>query len=194
MTNPMQIVRSRIRSCGVTLIELMMVIAIGAVLIGIAVPSFQNLVLQSRISGNVNDLVGAINLARSEAVKRGGGTSICRSTDQATCATAGSGWATGWIVFSDANMNGVVDGTDVVINAFGAFPSGVTAVANAGMTDNIRYMSNGRPTATFTGALMTICPSGTDLKYCKYVCVNSQGRTRVETLAEHSVTASTCGS
>lgn len=191
MYNAMSQVHARIRSTGVTLVELMIAIAIGAILVGIAVPSFQNVVMQSRISAHVNDMVSAINLARSEAVKRGGGATVCRSSDQATCATATAGWESGWIVFSDVNMNGAVDTGDTLINAFSALSSGSTAVANAGMTNAIVFVANGRPTATFTGAQTLICPAGSNPTFCRYICVNSQGRPRVDTPAEY--TAATCG-
>jgi len=181
---------------GITLVELMVTIAIAAILMAVAAPAMTSFLLQGRISAHVNDLVGAINLARSEAVKRGGGVTICRSSDQASCSTATTGWEVGWIVFADPNLNATVDAGETIIHVFPALPNGSTAVANSGMTTGITFAGNGRPGATFSGALMTICPSttsvGTSTSYCRYICINAQGRPRVDTPTAYA-TDTICG-
>ncbi len=59
------------RARGFTLIELMVVVLIMAILATMAVPSFQTMIQQNRINGYTNELVSALSVARSEAVKRG---------------------------------------------------------------------------------------------------------------------------
>lgn len=188
MQSSMYWIHARIFGRGMTFVEVMVTIAIGTILMAIAVPSLAGLVARARISAHVNDFVGAINLARSEAVKSGGGVTICPSSDQASCATATTGWEIGWIVFGDPDLSGTVNGTETVINAFAPLPNGSTAVANV---NKITFLGNGRPGATFSGALTTICPSA-DASACRYVCINSQGRPRVDTPSEHDVDA-LCG-
>ena len=68
---------------GFTLVEILITIVISAVLLGIAVPQLTDQVQKSHISSHVSDLMAAMNLARSEAVKSGRGVTMCRSTDQA---------------------------------------------------------------------------------------------------------------
>lgn len=80
---------------GFTIIELMVAITVLAVLLGIGVPSFQATIQGNRISTTTNDLVAALQYARSEAIRRGVNVTLCSSGDQATC--SGS-WANGWIV------------------------------------------------------------------------------------------------
>lgn len=60
-----------IRSGGFTLVELMVVVAIMAIVASIAVPSFNTMIKNNRLTAAVNDLSGALNYARSEAVRRG---------------------------------------------------------------------------------------------------------------------------
>lgn len=82
---------------GFTLIELMVAIAVLAILLGIAVPSFKDALLGSTLTSQANNLVAAINLARTEAIKRNVRVTLCASSDGLACASSG-GWEQGWIV------------------------------------------------------------------------------------------------
>lgn len=95
---------------GFTLVELMVTIAIVAILSAIALPSFSNSIRNNRLATTTNEFIGAVNLARSEAVKSNRGGRICASSDGATC---GTDWAAGWIVFGDANGNGTPQADEI---------------------------------------------------------------------------------
>lgn len=86
------------KNSGVTLIELLIAVAVLAIGAVLAIPSFTELVKNNRLTSASNNLVRALQLARSEAVKRNAPVTVCRSQDQAQCKT-GSGWTDGWIVF-----------------------------------------------------------------------------------------------
>jgi len=88
-------------SHGLTLIELITTIGIVAILATVAVPSFNDLRLDSQRTTTVNDFIHALFLARSEAIKRGQVVSICKSKDGTTCAAKGAQWDDGWIVFAN---------------------------------------------------------------------------------------------
>lgn len=117
------------RRSGFTLIELMIAIAVAAILITLATPSFRLLIQNNRISGAANDFVTALNLARGEAIKRGATVFICRTDDpQAAppdCQRANNGWhdgnwSTGWLIYAVptdtiAAAADYVDGTDVLV-------------------------------------------------------------------------------
>lgn len=100
-------------TCGFTLVELMVTLAVAAILIAMATPSFRELMMNNRLTVTTNDFVGAANLARSEAIKRGLNASVCISNDGATC-SAGTQWNVGWIVWFDANNSGTPDAGEIV--------------------------------------------------------------------------------
>ena len=91
-------------SQGLTLIELIVVIAVLGILSGIAAPSFSQLILDQRQITQLNTLVGHLHLARSEAIKRRHWVVICKSHNGEQCTTGGD-WRSGWIVFEDRNQD-----------------------------------------------------------------------------------------
>lgn len=96
------------RSHGFTLIELMVVIAIAAILLTLAGPSFVSAYRNARLNSYTNGMVAAINATRGEAMKRNM-FALMQPKD-------GSDWNTGWIIFVDTDMNMQLDRSkDIVI-------------------------------------------------------------------------------
>lgn len=114
---------------GFTLVELLITIVIATILVALTVPAFHTFVQNNRITAQVNELVTALTLTRSEAVKRKQTVSICSSSDVSTCT---GNWNQGWIIFTDDNSNGAVDaGTDVVLRVWEGLTGGATLTATA---------------------------------------------------------------
>jgi type IV fimbrial biogenesis protein FimT len=113
-------VQLRRKSAGFNLIELMTVVAVGAVLIGIGTSSYKYVTNSNRVSMEVNGLLGDLMVARSEAIRQSYNVYVCPT---AGCASS-SNWQSGWTVFADVNGNGTYDaGTDVLIRVQKAFSS-----------------------------------------------------------------------
>lgn len=88
---------------GLTLVELMVTVAIMAILLGVGVPSFQSFVQNSRATAQANEFLTAMSLARSESLKRARPVSICGTTNNQTC---NGTWQDGLLVFRDGNAAG----------------------------------------------------------------------------------------
>ncbi len=88
----------RLKIAGFTLLELMIGIAVLAILVTVAAPAMQNTIRNNRLTAQANDLVTAFQFARSEAIRKNGSIDICASTDGTTCAGSGTSWSDGWIV------------------------------------------------------------------------------------------------
>ncbi|MDD2767329.1 MAG: GspH/FimT family pseudopilin [Methylococcus sp.] len=91
-------------TAGFTLIELMIGIAIAAILITVGIPGFRDLILDNRMSAQINALVADLSYARSEAVKRNDIVTVCkRNTGDTGCDDAKT-WTEGWLVLAGATV------------------------------------------------------------------------------------------
>jgi type IV fimbrial biogenesis protein FimT len=98
---------------GFTLMELMVTLAVAALILGFGVPSFRNIMANSRMTTQANEFIGAINVARSEAITRNMPVTLCRADSAADteCAEDNDFWLA-WIVVDDAGnviRNGEID-------------------------------------------------------------------------------------
>lgn len=122
---------NRRRAAGFTIVELMFTVFIAAVLMAIAVPSFRTMMTQNRLATQTNDLIGAANYARSEAITRNRNVSLCKA-DTATavaCSTGTGNWSF-WIVL---NSDGTVVRTGT-INTYGNTLRVSTTLTNNAVT------------------------------------------------------------
>jgi type IV fimbrial biogenesis protein FimT len=171
-------------SSGFTLIELMVTIVIAAILFGVAIPSFSSTITYSRLTSSANDLVLALNFARSEAVKRG---------QQVVVRKAGANWENGWQVFVDidrstsAKQNVLDVGTDIELKVFSALPGSYTLRGNTNFVDFIRYQPNG--SSNNLGSFV-LCDNSDrnnipEANTAKLVTVNFAGRIHIGFDADH---------
>lgn len=162
---------------GFTLIELMTVVAITAIIVGIAIPGFAELLIRTRLTAITNELVSSLNLARSEAVKRGR-IVVVRKT--------GTHWENGWRVFvdidrsTDARKN-VFDDDDIELRVYAPLPQNYTLRGNNSIANFIAYKPDGGSNRFGSFA---ICQTE-DVHRAKMVVVNSTGRIKIAPDADH---------
>lgn len=101
-----------LRVSGLTLIELLVTIALMAILLSVAAPSMMGFVARSSMRGISGDFTLAMQRARTEAINKNQCVAICMSTTVGgtnKCATTGSNWATGWLVFSAPSCGNITN-------------------------------------------------------------------------------------
>jgi type IV fimbrial biogenesis protein FimT len=103
------------RERGFTLLELMITLAVGGLLLSMAVPALQSFTNNAKRSSAVNDFVSSMHLARNTAITTNSRVTICASSNAQSC--EGVPWDSGWIVFKDANSNRSVDDGEVIVSA-----------------------------------------------------------------------------
>lgn len=120
--------RSHLSSQGFTLLELMTAIAILGILLAIGVPTFSNMIRGSQIAAESSDLLAALNLARSEALKRGVRVSVCALAEDLESCSDEPDWSRGWILFDDdfGVAPGALDPSDTLLQTWEAPADGVT--------------------------------------------------------------------
>lgn len=158
------------RTAGFSLIEAMVTVAVSAILLAIAAPSFSDFINTSRLAAQSNDIISALNLARNETLRLGRGVVFCRSRAPFTTCIGGAGGWEGWLVFVDANGNLQRDAGEAVLRTGPIDPSALTVRASSalvGVDNRVPFRPDGfarvpGATTPLTAAL-GICKADTGL-------------------------------
>jgi type IV fimbrial biogenesis protein FimT len=168
------------RARGFTIGELLTSMAVVAISLSLAVPSYQNVVRNNRRATAVNQLVSTLHTARSEAVTRNTHVTICMSSDGATCSDGG--WHKGWIFFPDTDQDRQVDADETVL---GAGPTARELTIESGeFATFLAYRPNGRimvDAADDNTGAFTFCDKR-GAEYARVVIINATGQA---SLSEH---------
>ena len=163
------------REGGFTLLELMVTIAILAIVLSIGVPSYRGVIMDNRMAAQANLFATSIKLARSNAVKYQRSATVCSSSnfDAAvpTC-SSNADWSNGWIVWVDKDRDATTDANEV-ISVFGPIHNASTLSSGAAA-----FTYDARGFGTTGAADMTLCDSRT-AETGRLIRVNTVGRTNV---------------
>lgn len=162
---------------GFTIIELMLTIAVIAVVLAVGVPSFSTAIQNNRLISQSNSLIGALNYARSEAVKLGqNNVTICGSSTGAACNTGN--WESGYLIFRDTDGDGAVDVGETILRVEQALSGGNT-LRTAGFPSSQRVSFNSQGMVSTTGSFKLCDDRGAN--EAKALVINISGQTRVAT-------------
>lgn len=173
---------------GFTLLELMVVLAIVAILVTVATPSLARLLQSNTRSGAVNTFLTDMRFARSESIRRGGGVTLCRSDSpeaaNPTCSSVpagtGTGWVSGWIIFHDLDANGLKDASDPLLRVQAPITA-MDAISDGGVgsPSPFRFTGTGRLFNLSSAATLTFGGSSYTADARRVVCVGFGGRARI---------------
>ena len=161
-----------------TLVELMVAVAVLALLLGVALPSFSRMLDDYRLTTFSNELHHALSLARSEAIKRGRRITLCPSRDGQWCDNA-AGWDAGWVVFADANGNARRDPSELLVAVGPAAPQGMIARGNGSMARYVSFIPLGITQAAggaFQAGTIQVCNGERQ----RSLVISRSGRVRVQ--------------
>jgi len=184
------------REKGFTMVELLITIVVISILLATAVPAFQDFIKNNRLTAQTNEIVSSIQLARSEAVKRGTNSIVCASSNGTSCSDNKNDWVNGWIVFSDLNQNDAPDTgssaplcedtEDCLLHAANGFSNNTTVTVTAANTvseHTLRFLPTGLAS---NGGIITFTLEAAD-------CSNNQKRSIQITLQGHTIVSNaTC--
>jgi type IV fimbrial biogenesis protein FimT len=139
------------RQSGFTLLEALVVLAVLGVLLGMAIPTFANLQAKQQLQAQAEGLLGSLQLARSEAIRRQQPVTLCPRADEACDPDAS--WVTGWLVFVDANHNARRDVGEVMLEIREPLPGPAIVNATSTVRGYFSYGPEGRSMST-NGAFM----------------------------------------
>lgn len=131
---------------GFTLIELMVTIALVAVLGTLAAPSFQQTIASSKLTTATNDLFTSLAQARSLAIKQGERVTVCKSEDGAACkATTSVPWSVGWVTFVDGTRatDASIDTGETVSYVIKAMDPAIVIRGNTAIQNYVSYSPDG---------------------------------------------------
>jgi type IV fimbrial biogenesis protein FimT len=160
------------------LVELLMVLAIAAVLLTVAMPGMAALIQSSRLAAATNDLLASLHFSRSEAIKRGARAVMCVSADGDSCAPTG-GWHQGWLIFHDADNNAARGADERVMLVQPPLDPGVRVTGNLHVSRYISFAPSGGTllvSGAFQAGTLTLC---NEAGAGRRIVISSTGRARI---------------
>ncbi len=176
------------RNAGFTLVELMVTVAVLAILLAVAVPSFLDFMAASRGSSISAGFVVDMTRARSEAISANTCVKICQSDNaqdgtSATCVGTGDDWQRGWIMFRLPTCNTALTNpvdTDVVSAHVGDYADFEFFTTSGTVRRFFVFDPRGVLIANGNSNLtLSHLPDGINSKHTRTVCVSFAGRVTV---------------
>lgn len=164
--------RMKGRLTGFTLIELMVTLAVAIILLAVGIPLYDSIVNSNKAVTGVNDMITALQLARSEATARSVPVGVCART--ANAQTCGNSWNNGWLLYADNNRNGVLDTAESVVRVWDAgVGTSYSVKSNGAAIGNILFSPVGELKGTNPVSVQMVSSSQTR---CVLISVSGQVR------------------
>lgn len=169
----------RTSETGLTLVELMVTVAVVAVLSAVAIPSFGAFVDSQSVKAASQSLLEDFRLARSEAIKRSARVGLCASSTGTSCGGTGL-WKDGWMVYHPSSPSGTFTPGDEIIRVQGAFKN-IASIAPASGETKERFTFEATGWAKLATQTFWVVPKGAGAEAAKrLICVSNNGRASLQ--------------
>ena len=165
---------SAVRNKGFTLLELLVTVSIAAILLAVGVPSYVTFIDNNRVTSQANDMLYSVNMARSEAIKRG--------TEVRLVSVAGSDWSGGWNLVADTNNDPDFDDpADILMQWEALNGDGSLAIAatNSPTDTYMAFTSRGGLSPSNASFVFTLEPGDCDAIDSRIISLQPSGRASV---------------
>lgn len=157
---------------GFTLIELMIVLAIAGLALALALPGFQGMIDRRQLNAAAVDMLHAIHLTRSEALRRNRTVQLAPLDD--------ADWAGGWRIYASAGGNGPYRAGDRLILQRAALPAGIQVESHTASPSDIQIAYNGEGRSVRRSRMRLSGSWHLRLKQeTRIIAINFQGRARI---------------
>ena len=171
------------QSRGMTLLELLVSIAVMGIIAAIAIPSFNSLIKNSKISACLTNLTADLYLARSAAIRYNSHVIICPRNNNNNDCSESPHWEKGWIIFIDNNKDGkcnfslgrCADKGQIIKTGEGIKSSDLKMRGYKHRNYRIRYDPMGF-SYTYNGKVIACDDRGKD--YARGIVISNSGRIR----------------
>lgn len=163
---------------GFTLVELMVTLAVVAIIMAIAAPSFSQMIRDHRLITTANDFMGTMQLARSEAIRRGIQVTMLPVTN--------GDWSSGWNVFTDWDGDELIadvgaacaENQDCFLSQQNALSNSISSNSTGNAGNGFRFMATGEVMGIggLVNGTVTFCSSGSNERS---IILNASGSSRV---------------
>jgi type IV fimbrial biogenesis protein FimT len=168
---------------GITLVELVTVVAIVGITLSLAAPTFSRLLARNAMASSVNLFLAQLRLARSSAVTRERHITLCPAAGASACSDDHRAWHDGYLVFEDNNQNQELDAGEQRLQYQERAGRNITIVTSSNKRARITYQAMGR--AWFSNTTIRFCHADyPDLN--RAIIVSNNGRVRTMKLLGNS--------
>ena len=159
---------------GFSLVQLIMVLAMIAILTSVAAPNFYRFYAQHKATAGINDLLSQLRYARAQALGNGRHVSICAIGANNQC---GSDWSKGLLLFYDDNADGKMASSADLIRAFPRNDKKASLTLNAGLKANyINYTPKGTSTRKYSQGNLVYCTRVGQTEFGRSIIYSASGR------------------
>ncbi len=164
------------RDDGFSLVELLVGVTLASLLTSLCIPAFSHLIASQRSTSRVNQMIGAVQLARQAAISLNTTTTLCPA--EAGVCLGRNQWHNGAMIFTDRNQDGALDNNETLVARLPRLEQGERIYWRSFRNRNfLRFKATGL--TDWQNGHFLYCPPDGDPRYARSIILNAQGRVRL---------------